>query len=141
MGLEAEDPFRLQLEEESFELGSLALEDPPFVLVEVQAPDNFTQDDSNTEGASSPPEMLLDLLLDENGDSKYIAFANNPTDPDGVIRRAKIYFRQNQAEGQKKPANFAFLLLEHLTGEAVTYDTKEGQSVLLWQGRSVPPHF
>jgi adenylate cyclase len=136
--LEVEDPLNLRLQEEAFELGMQVLDDEnPVVLAESYSDDLVSQNQTGKLNIVSPHEAILDLLADEKGNTPNLAFVNQPTDPDGLIRRSKLYYHVD-SEGKKTPSNFALRLLEFATGEKLKYAAGEDQPVLTWKDRRVP---
>ena len=137
-GLESEDPLNIRLQEEAFELGMQALdENVPVVLAESYSDDLISQNQTGKLNIVSPHEAILDLLADEKGNTPNLAFVNQPTDPDGVIRRSKLYYHVD-SEGTKTPSNFSLRLLEFASGEPLKYAPGQAQPELSWKDRRVP---
>lgn len=137
-GLPPDDPLNARLQEEAFELGMQALDDDvPVVLAESYSDGMVFQSEGGQSNLVSPHEAILDLLKDEEGNTPRLALVNQPTDPDGVIRRTKLYY-QVGSNGQKTPSIFALKLLEFATGEKVQYTETDGKTRLAWKGREVP---
>ena len=136
-GLPPDDPLLERIQEEAFELGMVAMEDPPVVLAEVYSEGFVHRGQEDKNNVISPNEVILELLQDENGNIPRLAMANVPLDSDGVLRRAKLFHRVD-SEGKKTPSNFALRILEFASGEKVVYSEDGGEPQLTWKDRVVP---
>lgn len=140
VGLPAEDPLKLRLEDEALQLGMAALDGPPVVLVERYAQDEFSTGESGqgyeNDQILAPHEVVRDLLLQPDGTIPNFGIANIATDPDGAVRRMKLFHWKHPKTGELTPANFAFRLLEFATGKPLQYSSDPER--LSWNGVEVP---
>jgi class 3 adenylate cyclase/CHASE2 domain-containing sensor protein len=134
--LAPDDPLNLRLQEEAFELGMQAMDSIPVVFAESYSDDIVYQNDQGKEHLVSPHEALVDLLADEQGNTPNLAFVNQPTDPDGLIRRSKLYYHVD-SQNKRKIANFALRLLEYASLEKLSF-TPGDPPGLSWKDRQVP---
>jgi class 3 adenylate cyclase/CHASE2 domain-containing sensor protein len=139
-GLGPDDPLNIRLEDEALELGVAAMGSPPVVLVERYASDEFS---SGVDGQGyesdqvlSPHEVVRDLLLQPDGTIPNFGLANIATDPDGAVRRMKLFHWKHPQSGESHPSNFAFRLLELATGKPLQFTAQPLQ--LSWEGVQVP---
>ncbi len=135
-GLDADDPVKKRLQDEAMKLGMAAMSGPPVVMVERYAQDEYSLEDSNQNQLVSPHEIVRGLLTHEDGTVPAFGIGNIATDPDGAVRRLKLFHWKHPKTGQSRPANFALRLLEHATGKAIQFDERTG--ALNWNGVSVP---
>jgi class 3 adenylate cyclase len=142
-GLAEEDAIKLRLQDEAMELATAALEGPPVVLVERYAADEFStgEDGQGYEDDQifSPHEVVRDLLLKPDGTIPAFGMANVPTDPDGAVRRMKL-FKMVNGQQQATPTNFSLRLLEQGTGKPLEFRpaSQGGEPLLAWNGIEVP---
>lgn len=138
----ADDPVRLRLEDEALQLGLAATEgDIPVVLAELFQEDEFTRGEfgkTEIDQVLSPHEVVRSLLLQPDGSTPALGIANASTDPDGTIRRLKL-FRRETPDGRSVPANFALRLLEAASGKPLEFSPQDGR--LSWGEQSVPMLF
>ena len=144
-GLSADDPVRNRLQDEAMELGLSALGGPPVILVERYAVDEFStgRDGQGYEDEQvfSPHEIVRDLLLQPDGSIPAFGIANVPTDPDGAVRRMKLFHWRNQQTRAITPSNFALKLLEQGTSTRLDFETTRFGSeepTLGWKDVQVP---
>lgn len=143
-GLAEDDPIKIRLQDEALQLGMAAMDGPPVVLVERFAQDEFSTGEGGqgyeNDQIFSPHEVVRDLLLQEDGTIPAFGIANIATDPDGAVRRAKLFSWKNPKTGSVTPSNFALRLLEQGTGKPLEFHPAEGghQESLTWNGVSVP---
>lgn len=143
-GLAEDDPIKLRLQDEAMQLGLSAMDGPPVILVERFAQDEFSSGQGGqgyeSDQIFSPHEVVRDLLLQEDGTIPAFGIANIATDPDGAVRRAKLFSWKNPKTGVLQPSNFAFRLLERATGKPLEFHpAQNGQpESLTWNGISVP---
>lgn len=135
-GLAAEDPIKKRLQDEAMKLGLAAMSGPPVVMVERYAQDEFSLEEAGQDQLVSPHEIVRGLLTREDGTVPAFGIGNIATDPDGAVRRLKLFHWKHPVTGQSRPANFAFRLLEQATGHPVEYD--ERSRSLSWNGVTVP---
>lgn len=143
-GMAEDDPVKLRLQDEALQLGMAAMDGPPVVLVERFAQDEFSTGEGGKgyedDQIFSPHEVVRDLLLQEDGTIPAFGIANIATDPDGAVRRAKLFSWKNPKTGVVTPSNFAFRLLERATGKPLEFQPAEPgrPESLTWNGISVP---
>ena len=63
-GLPSDDPLLERIQEEAFELGMVAMEDPPVVLAEVYSEGFVHRGQEDKNNVISPNEVILELLQD-----------------------------------------------------------------------------
>lgn len=139
-GLAADDPLQLRLQDEALELATVAMNGPPVILVERYASDEFSSgvdgQGYETDQVLSPHEVVRDLLLQPDGSIPAFGIANVATDPDGAVRRVKLFHWKSPDGAQIRPSNFAFRLLETATGIPLEYQAAGPR--LSWNGQPVP---
>jgi class 3 adenylate cyclase/CHASE2 domain-containing sensor protein len=143
-GLADDDPIKLRLQDEALQLGLVALDGPPVVLVERFAKDEFSTGDGGkgyeADQVFSPHEVVRDLLLQPDGTIPAFGIANIATDPDGAVRRMKLFHWRHPQTQELTPSNFAFRLLEFATGKKLEFrpEANGRPESLTWNGLSVP---
>jgi class 3 adenylate cyclase len=143
-GLPEDDPLKLRLQDEALQLGMVALDGPPVVMVERFAQDEFSSGEQGQgyedDQILSPHEVVRDLLLQADGTIPAFGIANIATDPDGAVRRMKLFHWKHPKTGALTPSNFAFRLLEQGTGKKIAFTPSgNGQPERLsWNGIEVP---
>ncbi len=140
--LAEDDPVKRRLENEALELGVAATEgSAPVVLAELFQEDEFTTGkygQAESDQVLSPHEVVRNLLVQPDGTAPGLGVANVSTDPDGAVRRFKIYRRDNP-KGESLPFNFAFRLLEGASGKPI--ELSQDGSVLSWNSHTFPMLF
>ena len=140
VALAEDDPVRQRLENEALELGVAATEgSTPVVLAELFQEDEFTTGkygQAESDQVLSPHEVVRNLLILPDGTAPGLGVANVSTDPDGTVRRFKIFRRESPGAGSV-PFNFALQLLEGASGQPVEFTN----SLLTWNGLRVPMLF
>lgn len=149
-GLSKNDPFKKRLEDEALQLALACLGTPPVVLVERFARDEFSLDSNGKPGYEddqvfSPIEVVRDILLKPDGSLPGLGIANVATDPDGSVRRMKIFSWKTPDSPTRTPSNIFLRLLEQGTNLPVHYQTFNStsgtSSQLEWNGRQAPLFF
>lgn len=145
ISLAASDPIRRRLEDEALQLGLAATQGPaPVVLVELFREDEFSRgelDRYDADSVLSPHEIVRDMLLEPDGSTPRLGIANIATDPDGTVRRFKLFHWKGLSQEQSVvPSNFALRLLEQATSHRFDFQpARAGQpEKLTWNGISVP---
>lgn len=137
-GLAKDDPVNKRLQDEAMQLGMAAMSGPPVVMVERFARDEFSEQETGQDQLVSPHELVRDLLVREDGSVPAFGIANIATDPDGAVRRMKMFHWQR--DGESEPANFALRLLEQATGQKLQFQAESSarSPSLSWNGVSAP---
>lgn len=141
--LAQDDPVRRRLEDEALALGTAAIEGPaPVVLVELFREDEFSRgefDSYDADHVLSPHEIVRDMLLQPDGRTPGLGIANISTDPDGTVRRFKL-FHWKAPDSQLIPSNFALKLLQAGSERPLQYvaEASGQRASLTWNGVQVP---
>ncbi len=136
-GLEADDPIVLRIQDQALALGLVAATYDKLILAELYGEDEVGS--VTYDHIVSPDEVVTALLSAGENFAQRLGFINVPVDPDGTIRRLKVFLEQPSPESEDwEPDNFALRIVEAATSEKILYlPGSHRSSYLSWQNRTI----